>query len=314
MSGEGRLLNNKDSEYRKGVLCVLGCQTFWGIMPIYWYVLTPIDSKIIILYRVLTMFIFTLAFTWYKYGLKAILEPLKDRSVVWRHIFSGAVLTANWSIYVWAMTSERVLECAIGYFIEPLVMCLFGVVLFKEKINKYNGIAMGFGLIAILIILFHYKQLPMVALGLTFTWAIYSAMKKTSDIPALIAMTYETALYAVIALVAIIYVESHGIGALALNRPGLYALMLLSGLFTLIPVGLFGTAAPKVPFIVLGLAQYISPTMTMLLGIFAFKEQTDKVQIIAFIIIWIGLVFFTTGEFKRFREITEAEAKTAEVH
>ena len=105
-------------------------------------------------------------------------------------------------------------------------------------------------------------------------------------------------LYAAIAIIVIPIIESRGLGALSLGMPGKYCLMLLCGLVTLVPVALFGFAAPKVPMLLLGMAQYISPTITLILGVFMFKEPIDKIQIAAFIIIWIGLVFFTYGEFR----------------
>ena len=161
---------------------------------------------------------------------------------------------------------------------------------------------MACAVIAIIVILLHYRQLPGVALGLTLTWATYSAIKKTAEINPLIALVYETMIYAAIALVAIIYIEAKGIGAISVNVPGKYALMFLSGLVTLIPVALFGFAAKKVPLVVIGIVQYISPTISLLLGIFAFREPFDRVQLIAFIIIWTGLAFFTYGEIKRSKE------------
>lgn len=120
--------------------------------------------------------------------------------------------------------------------------------------------------------------------------------------PPLIALVYETMPYAVIAMAVIIYIEASGIGALSVHAPRQYAMMYLSGLVTLIPVGLFGFAAKKVPLVVIGIVQYISPTISLLLGIFLFKEPTDYVQFIAFAIIWTGLVFFTYGEVKGSRE------------
>ena len=197
------------------------------------------------------------------------------------------------------MTSEHVFQSAIGYYIEPLVICAVGVIVFKEKLTRYNMTAMAFALVAIIMILVHYRQLPGVALGLAGTWAVYTAIKKTATQPVVISLVYETMIYAVIAVFAIVFIESRGIGALAMGIPGKYALMLLSGLVTLVPVALFGVAAPKVSLFIIGLAQYISPTITLLLGIFLFKEPIDRVQVTAFIIIWTGLCFFTYGEFIR---------------
>lgn len=295
----------RESEYRTGVICVLACQMIWGFCPIYWQALEPIPSWIIILYRIVTMFVYSYAAARFRYSKEEIWGPFKDGAVRRKYITAGLILTVNWSIYIWAMTSERVIQASIGYYIEPLVICAVGIIVFREQLTRYNLTAMVFAAVAIAVILIHYRQVPGVALGLAGTWACYSAIKKTSRLPVIIALVYETAFYAVIAVIAILFIEMRGIGAVSLGVPGKYALMFLSGLVTLIPVALFGTAAPKVSLFVIGLAQYISPTISLLLGIFLFKEPIDMVQIIAFIIIWAGLCFFTYGEFISARKAAE---------
>lgn len=284
-------------DYKIGLIFVIGCQVLWGFLPIYWQALKPIDSYVIILYRIFTMFIFSLMGARIKYSFKEIFEPLRDVKKLIRSFLAGLILATNWSIYIWAINSGRVIQAAIGYYIEPIVICLFGIVIFREKLTKYNVAAMGLAMIAVVVILIHFKQLPGVALGLAITWAIYSVVKKTSDQPTIIALVHETMPFAIIAIIVIIYIESQGAGALSMNLPGKYSLMLLSGLVTVIPVALFGMAATKVPLFIIGLAQYISPTITLICGIFLFHEEIDIVQIVAFIIIWIGLIFFTYGEF-----------------
>lgn len=290
-----------DRDYKTGVICVLGCQLFWGVCPIYWDALDPIPSWMIILYRVVTMFVYSYIAARIKFSREEIWTPLRDRAVRRKYFTAGLILTVNWSIYIWAVTSGRVIQASIGYYIEPIVICAVGIFVFHEKLTKYNLTAMIFAMIAIAVILIHYKQIPGVALGLAGSWAAYSAIKKTADLPVLLTLVYETMVYAVIAIIAILYIESNGIGAISLGVPGKYALMFLSGLITLIPVGLFSVSAKKVSLLVIGLVQYISPTMSLLLGIFFFKEPFDSVQVIAFVIIWTGLAVFTYGEFKRVR-------------
>ena len=299
-------INRNSSDYRTGVICVIACQLFWGFCPIYWQALVPIPSWIIILYRMLTMFIYSYIAARMRYSREEIWGPLREKGVFIRYLAAGLLLTANWSTYIWAMTTGHMIQASIGYYIEPIVICLFGVAIFREKFTKYNATAMGLALISLTVMLIHYDQIPGVALGLAFTWACYSAVKKATDRPPLIELVYETMVYAVLAVFAIIYIETKGIGALSIGVPGKYALMFLSGLITLIPISLFGNAAKKVTLFIIGLAQYISPTITLLLGIFAYKEPIDKVQVISFVIIWIGLVFFSYGEYKSSRESSES--------
>lgn len=307
MDEKTNLINNKkNSDYRTGLICVLACQLFWGFCPIYWQALVPIPSWIIILYRMVTMFMYSYIAARMRYSREEIWGPLREKGVIVRYLAAGLLLTANWSTYIWAMTTGHMIQASIGYYIEPIVICIFGVVIFSEKFTKYNVTAIGLALISLTIMLIHYRQIPGVALGLAFTWACYSAIKKSTDRPPLIELVYETMFYAVLAVVVIFYIETKGIGALSLGVPGKYALMFLSGLITLIPIALFGSAAKKVTLFVIGLAQYISPTITLLLGIFAYKEPIDRVQVISFAIIWIGLVFFSYGEYKNNLEQLES--------
>ena len=302
MDEERTVIKNNNSDYRTGLICVLACQLIWGFLPAYWQALVPIPSWIIILYRMTTMFVYSYIAARLRYTKEEIWTPLKEKGAVRRYLIAGALLTANWSIYIWAMTTGHMIQSSIGYYLEPIVICLFGVVIFKEKFTIYNATAMAFAAIALVVMLIHYGQLPGVALGLAFTWATYSAIKKSSKNPPVIELVYETMFYAVFAVIGILVIETRGIGALSFGVPSKYALMFLSGLVTLIPIALFGNAAKKVSLFIIGLTQYISPSITLLLGIFAYKEPIDRVQLISFAVIWIGLIFFTYGEYKSNKE------------
>ena len=302
MVEERNVLNDNNRDYRIGLICVLASQLIWGFLPAYWQALVPIPSWIIILYRMTTMFIYSYIAARLRYTREEIWTPLKEKGAVVRYLIAGALLTANWSIYIWAMTTGHMIQSSIGYYLEPIVICLFGVVIFKEKFTRYNLTAVVFAAVALIVMLIHYGQLPGVALGLAFTWATYSAIKKSSKNPPLVELVYETMFYAVFAVIGILVIETRGMGALSLGVPGKYALMFLSGLVTLIPIALFGSAAKKVSLFVIGLTQYISPSITLLLGIFVYKEPIDKVQLLSFAVIWIGLIFFTYGEYKNNKE------------
>ncbi|MBQ3428758.1 MAG: EamA family transporter RarD [Mogibacterium sp.] len=302
MDEERNVPDNNNRDYKIGLICVLASQLIWGFLPAYWQALVPIPSWIIILYRMTTMFIYSYIAARLRYTKEEIWTPLKEKGAVVRYLIAGALLTANWSIYIWAMTTGHMIQSSIGYYLEPIVICLFGVVIFKEKFTRYNLTAVVFAAVALIVMLIHYGQLPGVALGLAFTWATYSAIKKSSKNPPLVELVYETMFYAVFAVIGILVIETKGIGALSLGVPGKYALMFLSGLVTLIPIALFGSAAKKVSLFIIGLTQYISPSITLLLGIFVYKEPIDRVQLLSFAVIWIGLVFFTYGEYKSHKE------------
>ena len=184
----------------------------------------------------------------------------------------------------------------MGYFLEPLVVCCFGVVFYKEKANKWKKISMAFGVCGLLVMMVGYREVPFIALGLGLSFAIYSAIKKSVFLNPIHSLLYETLFLTPLALIVILVMENGGNGALAAAGGFKFFLLMFAGLATAIPMGLFSFAANKLPLITLGLCEYIAPSITLILGIFLFKEPFDVIQFSAFAVIWVGLVFFTYGE------------------
>ncbi len=297
-----RTADTSTKEYRAGLAAVIGCMVLWGVLPIYWKALVPINSWIIIIYRVFLVFVSALILAKTRYSFREIFGPLlSDRKLALKFFAAGAVVTVNWSTYIWAVNSGHILQASIGYYIEPLMVCIFGIIIFHERFTRYRSAAFICATIAVIILIVHFHQIPGIALGLSITFAIYSAIKKTVSQPPLISLVYETVFFAPIALVIIVYLESTGRGALGVGEPYQYFLLLLCGFATVIPLSLFASAAQKVSMFTLGLAEYISPTISMVIGILMYNEAFDTVQTIAVGIIWAGLVFFSVGEYRESR-------------
>lgn len=293
-------LAERDS-YKQGLASSVGCAVFWGIMPVYWQMLRPIDSAVIIFYRIVLVALVCLIAALVKYKPAEIFAPMKDKKLVLTYILVGALITANWSIYIWAVNADFVIQTCIGYYIEPLVVCVFGIIFFKEKLTKYKAIALGLASIGVAAVIIYFREVPVIAIGLALTFAVYAAMKKNLNKPPIISLFYETIFLAPFALAVVIYLETTGTGALAVATGGKYALLMLCGLFTAFPLLLFANAANKVNLFVLGLTEYISPTLSLIISIFYFKEPFEQIQLIAFAIIWVGLVFFSYGEFREYK-------------
>lgn len=292
-------MTKEQSQYRKGILQVVFCMVIWGVLPIYWKSLIPISSSVIILYRVLMVLLTALLLARKNYTWKEIWAPLKeDRKTVRTLVIAGIIITINWSTYIWAVNAGFILQTSLGYYIEPLMVCLLGIILFRERVTKYKVIAMIFALAAVLVMLVHFHQIPTVALGLALTFSVYAAIKRSVTIDPVLSMIYETMFLAPIALAIILYQEISGKGAFAVGAPYQVVLLLLCGFCTAVPLMLFSAGAQKTSMFILGLVEYISPTMQMILGILLYHEHADSVQFVAFGIIWIGLVFFTVGEFR----------------
>jgi chloramphenicol-sensitive protein RarD len=224
--------------------------------------------------------------------------PLKQKKTMAKLFAAGFVVTLNWSTYVYAIHSGQTIEASIGYYINPLVVCIFGVIFFKERPTKYKLLSIVFACIGVAILLVHFMQLPWIALTLAVTFAIYAAIKKHLNIQAVISLFYETLIFAVISFVIIIYLEATGQGAVAANESYQFVVLLFAGIVTAIPLTFFTMAANRISLISLGMVEYIGPSISLLIGIFLFKEAFDYVQFTACVVIWIGLVFFTYGEVK----------------
>ncbi len=286
--------------YKQGLISAVLCSVWWGICPIYWAWLKPIESSTIIFYRIILVALVSAAGALIAYGRDAVLAPLKDRKLTLRMIGAGIIITFNWSVYIWAINSGHIIQTSIGYYIEPLVVCLFGMLLFGEKLNKYKVVALAFGAAGVVAVIIYFGEFPGIALAIAISFSCYAAIKKGIKMPPLLSLTYETVFIAPIALGVAICLEATGQGALGFGT-GRYILLLLCGFVTALPLALFADAANKVSMFVLGLTEYISPTISLVIGIFYFNEEFYPVQIVAFAIIWVGLIFFSRGELKELK-------------
>ncbi|MCR4804112.1 MAG: EamA family transporter RarD, partial [Clostridia bacterium] len=221
-----------------------------------------------------------------------------------KFFLAGVLITVNWSLYIWAVNANHVVETSIGYYIEPMVVCLFGVFLFGDKLDGFKRIALILAAAGIAVIVLHYKRLPAISLLLALSFSVYGAAKKGLSQPPVLSLFYETVFLAPLALAAMLYFELCGKGAFAasLDSPWKLLLLLFAGALTAIPLMLFGESANKAGLFATGLAGYISPSISLVLSIFVFHEPFEFAQFIAFAIIWVGLGFFTYGEFRSARQ------------
>lgn len=287
-----------DTNYKKGLIYALACSILWGILPIYWQALRPIESSVIIFYRIFLVGLVCLIVSFKLYGPEEIKKHLAPKGAKLKFFLAGCLITANWSIYIWAVNADQVIQTCVGYYIEPLMVSVFGIIFFKEKLTKYKLMALVLALAGVVVLLLHFMEIPLVALSLAITFATYAAVKKSFNLPSVLSLLYETMFLMIPALAVIIYLEVTGQGAIGVGEPYQYGLLMLCGPITALTLAFFAEAANKVPLVTLGIIEYISPSLALVIGIFVLHEPFDMVQFIAFVIVWIGLVFFTIGEAK----------------
>ena len=297
---------NRKSLYHKGLVCALACSVLWGVLPIYWQSLRPIESSVIIYYRIFLVGLVCIITSMKMYGIDEIRKHLRPKGAKLKFFAAGLLITANWSIYIWAVNAEHVIQTCVGYYIEPLMVSVFGIIFFREKLTKYKLTALAMASAGVVVMLVHFKEVPLIALGLALTFATYAALKKSFHLPSVLSLLYETMFLMLPALAVIIYLEATGQGAVGAGEPYQYGLLMLCGPITALTLIFFAEAANKVPLVTLGILEYISPSLSLIIGVFLFREPFDSVQFAAFVIVWIGLAVFTAGE-KKESDLMEKE-------
>ncbi len=286
---------NSRKQNELGMAAAILCATLWGVLPIYWKSLQPIDSFLIILYRIVltSLVVFIAGLLVYKW--EGVLAPAKKKGALTTLIVAGIIISINWGLFIWMVNAGYIIQTSIGYYIEPLMICVFGILFFKEKPEKYKLAAILLALLGVCVMLLSYGEIPVLAMVLAISFATYTATKKKLQAPAIISLFYETVFIMPIAIGVILYMELSGKGAFAVAEPKQIVLLSFAGLFTAIPLSLFGMAANRISMVALGITEYISPSISLILGIFLYKEPFDIYQFIGFMIIWVGLAIFTVG-------------------
>lgn len=274
-----------------GIFYALVTYLLWGVFPIYWQQLHDVAAIQVIGHRIIWSFLMlfaTLFFTrqWSKFRLRLNAEIVKA------HGMAALLLGINWLTYVWAVTHGYIVESSLGYFINPLLSVLLGVIFLGERLRPTQWISIGLAATGVFYLTMIYGRLPWIALLLAFTFGIYGLLKKKSRLGSLYGLTLETAIMAAPALAYLIYIAAQGEGVFLQVDSTTDMLLIGAGAVTAIPLLLFAKAAQRIPLTMIGLMQYIAPTIQFLIGVLLYKEAFSSSQAVGFAIIWLALIFF----------------------
>lgn len=278
---------------RTGVLTGIGCYVFWGLCPVFWKLLGAVNPFEVIANRI----IWSLAFMVLVCRVMHLdyLGLLRSRRTLRYLLPASLLITVIWSVYIWAVAAGNLVECALGYYINPLMSILFGVVFFKEKLTRLQTAATLLMAAGVLYFSVAYGQIPWIALALALTFALYGVVKKKGGCPPIEAIAVENTLAAPIGLAIGVATALITGGHAFLADPasvaswGVTGLLVLAGPVTAIPLVLFSKAANNIPLSLLGFIQYVSPTLSLLLGVFAYGEAFTSAHAVCFACIWVGL-------------------------
>ena len=288
-------------ERRLGVLAGLGAYSLWGLFPLYFPLLEPAGGLEIVAHRVLWSLVF----------IALLLTVLRNWSQVRALVSDGRrllvlagaafLIAVNWVVFVYGVNSGQVVETSLGYFINPLVSVLLGVVVFSERLRPVQWVAVGIAAVAVAVLTIDYGRPPWIALTLAATFALYGVMKKLVRVEAAPGLFVETALVAIPAVVVLAVLHSGGDGTFGNVGVGHTLLLVSSGVATAIPLLLFAAAARRIPLSTVGLLQYLTPLMQLAIGVFVYDEPMPPARLAGFVIVWVALAVFTADSLRHAR-------------
>ena len=272
-----------------GLLFGVSAYTLWGLFPIYWPLLEPANPLEIVSHRAVWTLVFCFIILWLTKTLKSTLALLKRPKIV-AGLFLGSILISiNWIIYIYAATSGHVVEASLGYYINPIVVIATGVLILKEKLRPLQWVSVGVATLGVAVLTLDYGRLPWIALGLAFSWGGYGLVKKQLGLGALEGLSIETLISSGAYLAYLIWLGNQGEGQFGVSWK-ITLLFIGGGAVTAIPLLLFNGATNRLPLTLIGLLQYITPTIQFSIGVWYFNEDMPAARWIGFVIIWIALV------------------------
>jgi chloramphenicol-sensitive protein RarD len=278
------------SERRRGLAFGLTAYLLWGLFPLYWPLLEPAGAPEILANRILWSFVLLLVVVAVLRRPAWARAVLSDRRRMILLAAAAATVSLNWGTYIYGVNSAQVVQTSLGYFINPLVSIVFGVVLLHEALRRWQWVAVGMGTAAVVVLTADYGHPPWIALVLALSFGTYGLLKKTLDMGTVESLTVETGLLVMPALVFLAWLTTHGSATAASEGWDHAALMMTTGVVTAVPLLFFGAAATRVPLTWIGLMQYLAPVIQFAIGVFVYHEPMPASRWVGFALVWSALV------------------------
>ncbi len=277
----------------RGVVAGIAAYTFWGLFPLYWRFLEKDPAIEILAHRMVWSLVFIAILLTVQKEWSWLREAFRSRRTVLLYTLAAVLLAVNWFTYIWSVNAGYVVEASLGYFINPLINFLLGVIFLGEKLRIGQVAAVVLAALGVVYLTINYGSLPWISLVLAFTFGTYGLIKKTASLESMHGFSLETMVLFLPAFGYLLYRESAGIGAFGHQGALTTLLLVLAGPVTSIPLLLFGYAARRIPLSMLGFIQYIAPTLQFLIGVFVFLEPFPPARLVGFSIIWLALLVYT---------------------
>ena len=278
--------------YNRGVAAATTSFVMWGLLPIYWKLLQSVPAHEILCHRMTWSLLVTFCLLPVMGDLKTFFGFFKQGRKFLYFFLTAAILSINWMLYIWAVNSGYILEASLGYYINPLVSVCFGVVFLKEKMRVIQWVSISLAFAGVCYLTWQYGEFPWIAVSLATTFACYGLLRKITTVPALEGLCLETSILFLPAFFYLLYLNANGSGSFLHGSMGQSLLLAGTGVATSAPLLLFCYAAQKIPLYLIGLLQYLAPTINLFVGIFMYHEPFPAERMIGFAIIWVALIVF----------------------
>ncbi|KUO74855.1 MAG: transporter [Clostridia bacterium BRH_c25] len=308
-----RINASKDKNSIIGVFYGAIAFTAWGFLPIYWKLLDQIPADEILAHRIFWSFLYVGGILLFKNGIGTLKETLKDRGKVRNVLLCAFFITINWGLYIWAVNSGNIVQSSMGYYINPLMMVLLGMTVLKERLNVLQYISIGFAAVGVAIITIQFGSFPWVALLLAATFALYGLFKKLLKAESLVGLALETTILVPLALGYILYKLISGQSALYTVSLHTLIILAFAGVATATPLLWYAMGSARVKLSTIGFLQYISPTISLFIGVFVYGEKFTSTHLLSFSFIWIGLIIYSFSNMEAIRRSRNSRQDIAQV-
>lgn len=288
---------DKRTEQQAGVLYAAFSYILWGFLPVYWKLLNHVNADEILANRVFWSFFFIAVILVLnkKWGLftGTLLGLAQNKKQLAALAVASMLISINWFMYIWAVNTDQMIEASLGYYINPLVSVLLGMVFLKERLSMLQYISFALAGIGVLIMTISYGQFPWIALTLAISFGLYGLAKKLIKVDSAVGLALETLVVMPIAAIYIGYLMIQGTNSLFAGSISTNLLLAGAGAATAVPLLFFAKGAQRIPLATLGILQYIAPTLTLILGVFVYHETFSSVHLLAFTFIWSALILYS---------------------
>ena len=292
---------------RLGVAYCVGAYVIWGSLPIYWRWLDRATAYEILANRGIWSLMVCLIFLAFQKQLRSTFKLIRNVKTFFILLTSSFLLTLNWGIYIWAVSVDRVVEASLGYYMTPLVVVCFGVLVLKEKLRFVQKLSLSFAGAGVSILTIAFGQLPLVAFGLALSWGTYSLIKKRLDAGSLETLSIEMIFALIPSATYMFYLMSKSEAQYG-SELWFSLILMTSGLVTVIPLLMFNSAATSLPLTITGLLGYINPTIMFLVGFIVFHEPLTFSKIFGFIFIWTALILLGIDMYRSGRAVNQSKS------